>query len=192
MIHEVAGGLWVHSQDLMADVPGREDSAEDKEACAQFLVQRDQRVSSSSAMKTQSALAAAHVRSFVFGRHMRDADLDQLSGAQKAIDRLLAFVPARAAAVSEARLNEIAEALSAAAQEAFTTASRIFVSIAPENDSETEACHRLTIRVVLGAAADPTSAAAGIVTVHRRLTAVADVAERRAILLVVNPDSAAA
>jgi len=188
MIHEVRGGLWVHAHDLMADIPGREDSMADKVACATYLERRQKGATQQSALRAQSALAAALVRNLVV---RKDSDVDQLAAAQQAIDRLLAFVPPRAQAIPAARLEAIVQSVAAATVAAFPDSTGFTALIAEERDPDTDACHRVVLRFQTHDASDPFKVASGVVAIHRALADATAPEEHRAILLVVSAEAAA-
>ena len=112
---------WIHEEDLTrAEVLDRRDSFELRQACVAYLkshhtLTRPKSIGAASDRNVQKALVQASIRRLV-GIRARDSALHSLLSQRegvieeqsKTIDRLLAYIPARAAPLSDQRLQEIA------------------------------------------------------------------------------------
>lgn len=179
---------WIHRQDLESDPSGREDTAEHKAVCLEYLV--DPTASSppsegaALAQRVQAQLVAARVRDATSTR----ADLERrLEQANATIDRLLAFVPARAPQIPEPRLDELVSGLLRSVTANFPSASLVAVVVAQELDRDTEACHKITLKIELPDSVEASAIAAGIQAAHRYFAQAASVNERLAVRLIVAP-----
>ena len=146
---------WVRAADLMRpEVMGRRDTLDLRLKCFDYLTGRHDELRPAASTpererKVRHALAEAVVMRSV-GLKARDADLyaalaerdgtiqDQLA----AIDRLLAYVPARAKSLDGARLDEIAMGISALADD---QGVRVYLHMSDETDVHTIAAHRINV-----------------------------------------------
>lgn len=184
---------WVHAHDIAAEIPGRDDPADAKESCLAYLGRRaypsqPRRVTDvRTVLKAQGDLAAIHVLTSARPKS-REAELEQrLQLAEKAIDRLLAFVPARAAEIPAARLRELQGIVHRASVSSFPKATRIASQIQVEDDLDSDACHRMVFEIAVPDSEDPSDVVAGIRAVHQIFARSATPEERRAIRLLVEP-----
>jgi hypothetical protein len=195
-MYKVGDQRFVHSHDLMASIPGREDSHEEKAFCNAYLERREAArhhgTTQIAVLKAQSAIATAFVRASAF-KAPRDADLEQnLAAANKTIDRLLAYVPTRAAKIDTARLDELVTALCDSAVSAFPGLSSAVVMSSLETALGTQACHRISIRLTVPGQTTARQVVEGIKSVHRTLATRATDHELAAINLIVEAERAAA
>src|SRR5690606_13044821 len=119
-------------------------------------------------------------------------ELDSRSIIQRqrdTIDRLLAFVPTRAAAVPEERLNEIVDQVTEWVVALFPAAGAPVIRVAEEVESDTKACHRITVSVMLDNSFDARTFARLAFQLHRQFAEVLSQDELQAIRLIVEPRS---
>jgi hypothetical protein len=190
--YSVGDQLFVHSHDLMASIPGRDDPLDERLACTDYLDRREasrQRgATPSGALRAQSAIAAAVVLASVV-KSPKELEVEQsLAAANKTIDRLLAFVHTRAASIGAARLEAIVSVLCDTARREFPGLLSLVVVVADEGDRETEACHRITIRAFVPDSITTQESTRAVKAVHRALAEMSEYDELRAITLIVQPE----
>ncbi len=146
---------WIHEEDLTrAEVLDRRDSFELRQACVAYLkshhtLTRPKSIGAASDRNVQKALVQASIRRLV-GIRARDSALHSLLSQRegvieeqsKTIDRLLAYIPARAAPLSDQRLQEISGYVSDFLTKRDLSAN---VHVVDETGPDTLACHRLTV-----------------------------------------------
>lgn len=180
---------WIHFGDLSRDIPGRADPEELAKECWEYLVSVHGSERSTSAhrdMKTASELVSAKIR----GSLRTELDSRSIIKRQRdTIDRLLAFVPTRAAAVPEDRLNEIVGRLAEWVVALFPAEGAPVIMLAEEAESDTKACHRITVSVSLHDSFDVGAFAPLAFQLHRQLAEVLTQDELQAIRLIVEPRS---
>jgi hypothetical protein len=194
-VFEVSDNMWVFPHDLNAEIPGRDDTLEERTACSRFLAHERGRgprqPTAHTARQARAELVAARVRASA-GVASTPSDVEQRLGeAKAAINRLLAFVPARAAAIARERLTQLVQVAVSAAETAFPNASRLKTFVRDEGDADTEACHRIEITATVTADLRADLIAAGVNSIHRALVAGTSPAERRAIRLIVDIEESA-
>lgn len=184
---EVREGHWVHEPDLAAPVHGRHDPHELSELCVDVLAFREHArggskvgYSSERSHRAKSKLLSAKVKhAAVRG----DVDLrEENQKLHRAIDRLLAFVPARAPEISEERLTELAREVARFAQELF--GPRCVAVLKPEHDPDTTAAYRLTLTVPAGDS-DFDGLAEGAFRLQHHVAEIATDDEFRAVRVLV-------
>jgi len=109
--------------------------------------------------------------------------LEQQEGA---LARLLAALPARADAIEEARLHQILQNLVEHALTLFPGRAVTGTAV-PESDRDTEACHRLVLRIADGREIDPADFAERAFEVQRYAARSLSQEEHRAVVLIVEP-----
>jgi hypothetical protein len=176
-------GGWVHKRDLERSINGRVDPPELVERCEKYLAEewsesgvKEHAPTVAQAQQVQAELAAECVR--------KAAKLEE---ANAAISRLLAFVPARAHELPNHRLQALVIELSRATNEAFPAAPRVVITTAPETDTETEACHQISVSVSLPTGVDMASIVAGVSRVHYAAATFLTPDELMAVRVDVNP-----
>ena len=150
MIQTHIADMWLREEDLAADIPGRPDHPSDINACIKYLRQGIWAVRAFTAPgvdeKARNALVHARVQG-AFAQSPMIAQLrEQLVAQDTTISRLLAFVPPKAQAIGESRLHEIIRQVRRVAAELFG-GREIILTLTEEDDSESLACHRLTVSV---------------------------------------------
>lgn len=185
---------WLSDRDLAKSPFGRDDPPELIEQCGDYLSQRTTGehaaidLSSTADRKTKAALVSAQVQASVQAR-LPTRDLERrLALAEATIDRLLAFVPARAKEIRDTRLDAIVEELSAKAAELLPGSRRVRVSVTPEADVDSAACHRIIVSLVVPTTLDANRFAGASTELHRWLAAATDVDEYKAIRLLIEPE----
>jgi hypothetical protein len=176
---------WVRPDDIKRAVPFREDSAEVIDGCIEVLRQRSTASAPASGetreMRAQGKLVAAKVGAAI----KRPADRDvreQLALHQHAIDRLLAYVPTRMPAVDADRLHALSGQLLEHARAIIDNAV-VSALIADEADPDTEACHRITVRLAVPKGPDVGALIFGI---HKKFAEIASIDESLSIRLIVD------
>lgn len=188
-MRSVSIGEWVHRTDIERQIPARDDPRELIDVCWDYLVQYH--LTRLSVTRTKQAARRA-TAGLIAARIARSAtrpqtDLEKRVEAQdRAIARLLAFVPTRAKPIREDRLTAIIRDLTSLGREVFP-GSQVVVTPENETDEETEACHRLVLRVEQPGT-DPEVFAAGATRLHRFLAQELLPEEYLAINLFVEPD----
>jgi hypothetical protein len=163
-------------------------------ACVDYLQHhyagRATRPSADAAIR--SALAAARVQAWTAavspGTARRVNELAATLVQQQAtIDRLLAHIPGRMRELDAARLEQIRALVAAWAAEVFELPAKAGVEVRPERESDTEACHRVAVRIPLTADADPEVFVRRERVLHERLAQTLGKEEFRAVQLTVEP-----
>jgi hypothetical protein len=176
----------------MASIPGRADTQADVIGCTVYLGHRQSRRRGPTheiALKAKSAIATAIVRNSI--RPAKSTDSEQeLVEANRTIDRLLAFVPVRAPSVPFERLTAILRELDNIASQSFLGFQRTAITVEPEGERDTTACHRVTVRVFSTSTADARSMAEGIAALHLALAELTTPDELQAITLLVELEQA--
>lgn len=184
---------WIHRRDLEAEIPGRPDTGEHRAICAEYL----EDVSGSGvvrarlpgkARQARAVLAAAQVRAAASAS--REAELEgKLELAHQTIDRLLAFVPARAASPDPSRVRAALRAVSDVLQALLPNGSTVTAVATPESDTDTEACTRLVVSFrAPGLENNPAEIARLAIEGHRAFAQATTAVERVALRLIVEPD----
>jgi hypothetical protein len=150
MIKTHIADMWLREEDLAADIPGRPDHPSDINACIKYLRRGTWALRTVNAPgvdeKARNALVHARVQG-AFAQSPMIAQLrEQLIESDTTIARLLAFVPPKAQALSDSRMHEIVREVGRVATELFQ-GHKIVLTLTEENDSESLACHRLTVSV---------------------------------------------
>lgn len=190
---EVREGRWLHFDDLAREIPGREDSPETIELCWRYLASGAERKTANAlrspelARTVMAEVVAARVRASTVMRLSPQEIEERLEAQDAAIDRLLAFVPTRAAALSPKRLDRLGQLVQGIAAEVFRGAGTR-LSITREEAADSAACHRLVLEVDQGSDLDPMEFVRASAFVHARLAQSVSSDEFQAVRLFIEPN----
>lgn len=187
---------WLRYKDFANARLGRpDDPPELVDRCWRYLTEEHtgqfravtRPLSSSAAHRVQADLLAERVRRAATGYPPARSDTErQLAAATATIDRLLAFVPPRAAEIPPERLSEIAKSVIRTARVEFVHAKSVLLLLDGETDTDTEASCRMSVTVeVPPQHANPEELARAVRATHASLTNTSSRAEYAAIRLIV-------
>ncbi len=149
------GKFWTSAHDLGHALHGRREDPEGAADCADYVFSSHRRETrdlepGTDNRKVLRALISATMQRSIAQRddriELRLAEQEvRLKRQAAAIDHLLTFLPKRAKALSDTRLEELRESLRRRASQ--LSGVDVQVKIEPEMDLETRACHRLVVQV---------------------------------------------
>ncbi|MBK6845752.1 MAG: hypothetical protein IPG88_26355 [Gemmatimonadetes bacterium] len=125
------------------------------------------------------------------GRQSRTHHLESLLAAANAtIDRLLAFVPARAAALPAERLAVLADIVVDSTRARVPGAENVAVTVTPEQDPNVSASHRLGVRFHVPTQTDLSALAQQIQGIFTDLAGQTTGEEFESLRLLIDPEFA--
>src|SRR6266540_4733460 len=183
MIRHIAD-KWFREEDLTVSIPGRSDPPDVIAECIHYLRARHRKVTATDVdARTRTAIVHARVQTASANPGIRELQ-QQIAQRDHTIDRLLAFVHTRVAAIPAPRLKEIVAFVSMLASQAFP-GSRVEVLATDEDDSETEACHRIEITAYVPRNVATADLVAAEVELRRAFVDFVTPSEFRAITLLM-------
>jgi hypothetical protein len=111
-----------------------------------------------------------------------------LASANATIDRLLAFVPSRAAVLSAERMAVLADCLGDITRQRVPNALNVTVTSIPEQDPNSSASHRVTVRFQVAGSPDMTALSEQIRAIFADLVEQTTSDEFEALRLFVDPE----
>ncbi len=183
---------WPAYHDIAERIEDREDPPELVDQCWQYIT-GEFAVSSGNdltvARQAASKIATVQIQASI-SKSSREIELEEsLKAAKSTIDRLLAFVPGRAAAIASARLSDISEAMTREAARLFKQPRPITTMLLEETEHDSAARYRLTLSVDLDAQLDPVAFTEIVRRIHRFMVELTTPEEYQAIRLLVEPTS---
>ncbi len=186
MLAEVLQGKWIHAHDLNRDIHGRGDTLRDREICESVVRGIGSERKRSGAPPQSAKRAAAAIAAGKILAAVRPGSADsQLDAYKRTIDRLLAFVPARTASLSQDQIIKLLEKISAAARDRVPHFVSVSAIVTAETDSESEACHRVILRVEVSQDSEISKLADATIDLHRTFAELASTDEKIAISFFV-------
>lgn len=193
---QVDEGLWILEEDLRRPIPGRIDPEEKIENCLAYLyhfhrrgaVPFHARAQSLHTWKATGEILAALIKSSAIGTGREKVLADLVEVQKDAIDRLLAFLPAKASEPPPERMDEILAFLEEQVRGEFGTDSSLSITVLQEDDKETAASYRIVFEVRHRSDVTPDDYSKAEFRIFRSLAGFLNNEERRAIRLVIEEE----
>jgi hypothetical protein len=138
--------------------------------------------------KVKAEVASAHIQASVQGRHDLGDLAKKLTDAHATIDRLLAFVPAKAIEVDGKRLGELVDGLFGQVEKLVPQARRTAIAVSPDLDNDSLSCHRIHVNIGVPDSLPSEKFVSASIALHDWLARNTTRGELQAIQLIVEPD----